>query len=168
LLSLCLCAVTARARIGETMDQCIERYGAARAQRTLTIGGVTLPWVRFDKEGLWIEVTFHEGTAQRILYRATHKQEKGGETGIDLSRGVALLLLDKNSSRSGDWRQILANADTGDGSGAVNAWFFQRCGRYGSRIADYHYSSGLQNSHGTLDIRTSRYLHLAKRLPDGL
>ena len=168
LWALFLCTLTAHGRIGETMDECIERYGAARAHRTVSFGGVNLPWVRFEKGGLTIEVTFHEGSAQRIVYRATYQRDERDEHGLDLTRGVALLLLDKNSTRNGEWRQILANADTGDGTGPVNAWFFQRCGRYGSRVADYHYTPRAPGSFGHLDIRTSSYIRFAKRVPEGL
>ena len=158
------------------MDECIERYGAPRAQQTLRIAGQSAPLVRFHKEGLTIEVTFCDGIAERLVYSSNHERSSTSTAGIDLSRDAAFLLMDKNSAPHSIWHQVLANADVPDHPGNVSATFYQRCHKGGSRMADYRYSPTFTNltdtkptrSVGQLDIRTSRYIKLVKHLPDGL
>ena len=172
ILILSLHARSIHARIAETMDQCIERYGAPREQKSLLIDGRSAPWIRFEKGVLTVEITFIAGIAERIVYRSDYSLNPETESGIDLSRGVAFLLLDRNSCHSSDWHQVLSNADTGHHNGTTAASFFQRDNKGRSRIAYYNYEASSypkgSTSSGQLDIRTSRYIELIKRLPNGI
>lgn len=66
LFSLCL---PIQARVGETLEQCVERYGSVMERRKSTIAGSEAESVVFSKSAITIIMEFHEGIAWHVTFR---------------------------------------------------------------------------------------------------
>jgi hypothetical protein len=84
-----LFTAAASARIGETYDECVARYGALREKK----GSLTNPQFIFEKDGITVGINFLSGKAGQLSY---------SKSGYFLDSGVQKLL-DVNSGES-KWR----------------------------------------------------------------
>ncbi len=69
LLLLCVLTGSARARLGETVEQCVERYGPVIEKRQPSLPQSDAETAVFSKSGVTIIVEFHKGTAWLITFR---------------------------------------------------------------------------------------------------
>lgn len=76
-----------QARVGETLEQCVERYGPVMDKRPSTIAGSEPELAVFSKSAITITVEFHEGVAWQISFRKA-----------DLSSEEAEVILQANGS----------------------------------------------------------------------
>jgi len=88
--ALLLCASITHARIGETLSQCIERYG----EYTESAGSDPI----FEKNGFLVRVCFYQGKADQLVFM---KMGKTGRT-IAISDDEKLVFLNANGSA---WRK---------------------------------------------------------------
>lgn len=58
-----------QARVGETLEQCVERYGSVMERRKSTIAGSEVESAVFSKSAITIIVEFHEGVAWHVIFR---------------------------------------------------------------------------------------------------
>lgn len=84
-----LAVLPAYARLGETEDQCIARYGAVVKQDQITSYGLSLPALGFVKNGYIIMVAFLSNKAGMI--------EISKQDGSDISENEITNFLDANS-----------------------------------------------------------------------
>ncbi len=68
LIALNIC-MPIQARVGETLDQCVERYGSVMERRKSTITGSETESAVFSKSSITIIVEFHEGSAWCVTFR---------------------------------------------------------------------------------------------------
>lgn len=60
-----------QARVGETLEQCVERYGPVMDKRPSTIAGSEPELAVFSRSAITILAEFHEGVAWQISFRKT-------------------------------------------------------------------------------------------------
>lgn len=58
-----------QARVGETLEQCVERYGSVMERRKSMIAGSEAESAVFSKSAITIIVEFHEGMAWHVIFR---------------------------------------------------------------------------------------------------
>jgi len=75
ILLLSILTGSARARLGETMDQCTERYGPVIEKRTASIPQSDAETAVFSKSGVTIIVEFSKGAAWHVTFRKPALQE---------------------------------------------------------------------------------------------
>ena len=91
---------TARARLGETMEQCTERYGPVIEKRQRLLPQSDTDTAVFSKSGVTIVVEFHQGLAWHITFRKPIMQDEeidallqanasGGKWSVPLKYGDA-------------------------------------------------------------------------------
>jgi hypothetical protein len=68
-LLLCVLTSSARARLGETVEQCTERYGPLIEKRQPLLPQSDSETAVYSKSGVTIIVEFHKGTAWHITFR---------------------------------------------------------------------------------------------------
>lgn len=95
LITLLMLNVAAHARLGETVNECVKRYGkpSGMDEKNSTF--------HFTKEGIEIHVTFDGGKCVKISYQ---KQEMSGLLRSDFDRNEVLRLLAANGGDQ-DWRK---------------------------------------------------------------
>ena len=70
-LVLLLTSVPASARIGETLDECVQRYGPMIERRPAKLGSSDPDVMVFSKAGITVAVEFKEGKAWHLTFRKT-------------------------------------------------------------------------------------------------
>jgi acyl-CoA synthetase (AMP-forming)/AMP-acid ligase II len=103
-MSVMLCS-TGWARLGETPEQCEERYGTAiavdDADKAFDPRGATI--ALYEKAGLEIFVTFYRGSAVLLTFKRLHKNALGN---LDLSPTEVASLLNANAAGK-EWGSVV-------------------------------------------------------------
>ncbi len=99
LLGLILSGVYAEARLGETLDQCIDRYGPVVEKNRATLAGSDAEAAVFSKSGITIITEYKDGVVWSVTYK-----KKG------LSLGEIEALLEANKT-TGTWSAPLKLGD---------------------------------------------------------
>lgn len=82
IITLALIAVSAQARVGETLQECELRYGPVVEHRKATMKASDPESIVFSKKGVTIVAEFHQGTVWKISY---------SKVGMDVSEVETLL-----------------------------------------------------------------------------
>ena len=106
-LLLCCCA-SAFARIGETIEQCNQRYGQCK-QRYGQPDKPTEQYVDFLKAPFKIIVHFYQGKADRVTYRMIEENDLG--EGADISDNEIEQLLKLNGADRQWKRRVVISMD---------------------------------------------------------
>jgi hypothetical protein len=114
-LLFCLLAGTARARLGETMEQCTERYGPVIEKRKPLLPQSDAETAVYSKSGVTIIVEFHKDTAWHITFRKPTLQSEEIEALLlaNASKGswsTPLMYLDRDYRLSGDQKRIAVSS----------------------------------------------------------
>jgi hypothetical protein len=107
-----LCAVPAEARLGETYEQCVQRYGRLVKKQ----GREDNPQFMFEKAGITIGINFLNGKAAQLSY------SKSSGTFLDIE---VRQLLEINSGGS-SWQYDPAESERGRSSAYTKTECFRR------------------------------------------
>lgn len=99
LFLICVLTGSARARLGETVEQCTERYGPLIEKRQALLPQSDPETAVFSKSGVTIIVEFHKGSAWHITFRKPTLQNEEVES-----------LLKANATK-GNWSTPLLYAE---------------------------------------------------------
>jgi len=96
-LAVMVCS-TASARIGETLEQCVARYGAPDSGPKPAEGGLSASTYYFVKSGRDIQITFYDGKAVELLvHRRDGKVFSDSEVETMLSENKSLGWVENSS-----------------------------------------------------------------------
>ena len=94
LFLMAIAASSASARIGDTPEQCQQRYGAPYKSQA--------PWTYYKKSGFILMVSFYEGKVDCISYRKVEENALG--KGVDISDNEIDQLLKLNAGQA-TWKK---------------------------------------------------------------
>jgi hypothetical protein len=89
-LVVLLTTVPASARVGETLDECVQRYGPMIERRPAKLGASDPDVMVFSKAGITVAVEFREGKAWHLTFRKTAMTSFEIEALITANSGTSL------------------------------------------------------------------------------
>ncbi len=104
-------AGTARARLGETIEQCTERYGPVIEKRQPLLPQSDAETAVYSKSGVTIIVEFHKGAAWHITFRKPNLQSEEIEALLQANAtkgnwSAPLMYGERDYRLSGDQKRI--------------------------------------------------------------
>ncbi len=162
---LLLTPTAGHARIGDTLGEANERYGALRSKRILYWPKTTVELIKYEFNGIDITIYFIDKRAEAIIYhdkldRTNRTEDKLGQRG-NLNESSALVLLFNNKLKSSVWKEANVRENR---PANVREYLNQSETSDDFRLAEFSQTTDTEFRNATLTIKSKTFLEIENRL----